>query len=136
MPKKKIALPESPVKLKVHKGDTVEIIGGKDRGKRGAILAAYPKLNQVTVEGLNMITRHRKERPSRKVNDSGQPEMVPGGRIEKEAPLNASKVMLVCPHCGRPTRVGYAYSEGTEKLSRRKYRVCKHADCAKNMDNK
>ena len=57
-----------------------------------------------------------------------------GGRLEKEAPLFAAKVMLVCPSCGRPTRVGYDFKEGTEKLSRRKFRVCKHPDCGKPVD--
>ncbi len=126
--------PDEPVKLKVKKGDTVEVISGKDKGKRGAILAAYPKENKVTVQGANIITRHTKDRPSNQANAAGQNKVQKGGRIEKEAPLFAAKVMVVCPSCQRPTRVGYAYKEGTEKLSRRKYRVCKHPDCAKAID--
>jgi large subunit ribosomal protein L24 len=134
MPRLKRAVPEEPVKLKVKKGDTVEVIAGKDKGKRGEILQAYPKLNKVKVKGANMLTRHRKDRASRGVAAAGANQMIKGGRIEEESPLYVAKVMLVCPNCQRPTRVGYAYKEGTEKLSRRKYRVCKHPDCAKAID--
>src|SRR5690348_9434981 len=117
MPKLKKAIPEEPVKLKVKKGDLVEVIAGKDKGKRGEIIAAFPKLNKVKVRGANMLTRHRKDRPSRAVGAAGANQVIKGGRIEEEAPLFAAKVMLVCPNCQRPTRVGYAFREGSEKLS-------------------
>ncbi|HZP83610.1 MAG TPA: 50S ribosomal protein L24 [Chthonomonadaceae bacterium] len=135
MEKLKRSKPAEPVKLKIKKGDTVEIISGKDKGKRGEILAAYPKENKVKVRGANMIIRHQKDRPSRRPGAAGVNQVQKGGRIEKEAPLFAAKVMLVCPQCGRPTRVGYAFKEGTEKLSRRKFRVCKHPDCGKPIDS-
>jgi large subunit ribosomal protein L24 len=131
---RKPSLPESPVKLKVKRGDTVEVISGKDKSKRGKILSASPRENRVVVEGLNLMIKHQKDRPSSRTTSTGANQVIKGGRIEKEAPLNASKVMLVCPACNRPTRVGYAYKEGTEKLSRRKYRVCKHPDCGKAID--
>ncbi len=131
MPRVKPSKPAEPVKLRVKKGDTVEIISGKDKGKRGQILAAFPKENKVTVQGANIIIRHQKARPSAR---PGANQMQQGGRIENEAPLFASKVMLVCPNCNRPTRVGYAFREGDEKPSRRKYRVCKHPDCGKPIE--
>lgn len=133
MDKLKRAMPESPIKLRIKKGDTVEVISGKDKGKRGQVIRALPKQNQVVVKGANIIVRHRKERVRRSAEPSDPNRMIPGGRIEEEAPLHASKVMLVCPHCNRPTRVGYAYNEGDAKPARRKYRVCKHPDCGKEI---
>lgn len=130
----KPSAPKEPVKLKVKKGDLVEVISGKDKGKRGNVTKAMPKENKVIVEGANMIVRHTKDRPNRQAGANSANNVIKGGRIEKEAPLFAAKVMVVCPKCQRPTRVGYAYHEGEEKLSRRKYRVCKHPDCAKSID--
>ena len=135
MPIPKRSKPEEPVKLKVKKGDTVEVISGKDKGKRGEVLKALPRENKVTVKGVNMIIRHTKDRPNSKPGAMGQQNMIKGGRVEKEAPLFVPKVMVVCPGCQRPTLVGYALKEGTEKLSRRKYRVCKHPDCGKSIDD-
>lgn len=139
MARLKRSKPEEPVKLKIKKGDIVEVISGKDgpasgSPKRGEVLAAYPKENKVLVKGVNIITRHTKDRQSVRPSSQGVNQVIKGGRIEKEAPLFASKVMVVCPACARPTRVGYAYKEGTEKLSRRKYRFCKHPDCGKPID--
>ena len=134
MPRVKPSAPKEPIKLKVKKGDTVEIISGKDKGKRGKVLQAIPKENKVLVEDANKIIRHTKDRASRNPAATAANNTIKGGRIEKEAPLFAAKVMVVCPSCNRPTRVGYLYKEGTEKLARRKYRVCKHPDCAKSID--
>lgn len=139
MHRRKPGIPEEPVKLKIKKGDSVEVIAGKDRGKRGVVQRVLPKLNKVVVVGddnkpINRLIRHRKERPTRKASSGQINEIVPGGQIEEAAPLFAAKVMLVCPQCKRPTRVGYAFREGSEKLSRRKYRVCKHPDCGKAID--
>ena len=125
--------PTEPVKLKVKKGDTVEVISGKSKGHRGEILEAFPKENKIMVKGANIIVRHTKERQSRLQGSDGKPQIIQGGRIEKETPMFVSKVMVVCPACTRPTRVGYAYHDGAEKLSRRKYRVCKHPDCGKEI---
>ncbi len=125
---------EYAVKLRIKKGDTVQIISGRDRGKTGTVLHAYPAKNKVTVEGVNIVVRHQKARQSGRPGRTGVREMQEGGRIQKPAPLFASKVMIVCPQCHRPTRVGYAYAEGDAKLSSRKYRVCKHPDCAKSID--
>ena len=126
--------PEEPVKLKVKKGDLVEVISGKDKGKQGEILQAMPKENKVIVKGANIMIKHAKDRPSRAPGASGPNNMIKGGRIEKEAPLFVSKVMVICPNCKRPTRVGYDYKEGDEKMARRKFRKCKHPDCGKSID--
>ena len=70
---------------------------GKDRGKRGRVLKVLPEKNRVVVEGVNFIKRHTKPNPQRGVK---------GGLVEREAPLHASNVQLVCPDCGRATRIG------------------------------
>jgi large subunit ribosomal protein L24 len=123
-----------PAKLRIKKGDLVMVISGKDRGKTGRILRAIPKKNQVIVEGVNLVTRHQKARQTGRPGRAGVQQIQEGGRIQKPAPLYVPKVMLVCPQCNRPTRVGYAYREGNEKPAARKYRVCKHPDCGKQID--
>ena len=125
---------EYEVKLRIKKGDEVQVISGKDKGKTGRILRAFPKTNKVLVEGVNIMVKHQKARQTGRAGRSGAQQVQEGGRIEKPAPLFAPKVMLVCPQCHRPTRVGYAFREGTERLSARKYRVCKHPDCGKMID--
>ena len=97
-------------KLHVKRDDTVVILSGKDKGKKGKILETSPKEKKVIVEGANMVTKHVKPRRA------GQP----GGIIKAESALYASKVMLVCPSCGKPTRQGHKLLEdGT------KQRTCK-----------
>jgi large subunit ribosomal protein L24 len=88
--------------LKVRKGDTVQIVAGKDRGKQGRVLRVEPKRNRVFVEGLNMVKRH--QRP-RSLKDTQRSSSV-GGVIEKEAAVHVSNVMVVDPKDNRPTRVG------------------------------
>lgn len=95
--------------MKIKKGDQVEIISGKDRGKRGKVLRAFPKIMKITVEKINIAKRH--VRP-KKEGEKGQ-------RVEVPAPLDASNARLVCPKCGKPTRVGYK----TE--NKNKFRICK-----------
>lgn len=90
---------------KIHKGDQVEIIAGKDRGKRGKVLAVFVENDRVVVEGANIVKRHRRK----------QKDGTKGERIESEGTLHASNVMLVCPHTGKPTRVGFRI-EGGEKV--------------------
>ncbi len=82
-------------KMKVKKGDTVIVIAGKDKGKRGEVLRSIPADWRVVVQGVNVVKRHT--RPG-----AGQP----GGIVEKEAPIHASNVMLVDPKTDKPTRVG------------------------------
>jgi len=83
--------------MKIRRGDLVLVLTGKDRGKRGRVKRVLPREERVIVEGINMVKKHRRPR--------GQ--MDQGGIIELEAPLHISNVMLVCPRCKEPTRVGY-----------------------------
>jgi large subunit ribosomal protein L24 len=95
--------------LHVKTGDTVVVLSGKDKGKKGKVLEVSPKEKKVIVEGLSMVTKHVKPR------QMGEP----GGIVKAEAPLYASKVMVVCPKCGKPTRVAHKLDGG------KKVRVCK-----------
>ncbi|WP_077324034.1 50S ribosomal protein L24 [Virgibacillus siamensis] len=88
--------------MHVKKGDKVKVISGKDRGKQGTILEAYPKKDRVLVEGINMVKKHAK--PSQ---DNPQ-----GGILNQEAPIHVSNVMLVDPKSGEPTRIGYQVKDG------------------------
>jgi large subunit ribosomal protein L24 len=96
--------------MKIRKNDTVLVIAGKDRGKKGKVRKALPKNDEVIVEGVNMIKRHSRAK--------GQARQA--GIIELEAPLDISNVMLICNKCNKPTRVGFRFlSDG------RKARVCR-----------
>ena len=104
--------------MHVKSKDTVIVISGKDKGTKGKITAAFPKLNRVTVEGVNMVTKHQKARN----------QMQPGGIIHKEMPIDASNVMLVCPKCGKATRVSHKVervADDNDKMNRKMVRVCK-----------
>jgi len=90
--------------LKIKSGDNVEIIAGKDRGKRGEVIAVNSSQGKVTVEKLNMVTRH--VRPTK----AGQK----GELITVEAQIDISNVALVCPHTDKPTRVGFIVKEGSK----------------------
>lgn len=103
-------------KLNVKKDDTVLVISGKDKGAKGKVLVALPQEERVIVQNVNMVTRHKKPRRQ------GEP----GGRIKQEGTIHVSNVMLICPKCSKPTRVGHAF-EGDKKV-----RVCKK--CGKSMD--
>jgi large subunit ribosomal protein L24 len=97
-------------KVHVKKGDTVVILSGKDKGKKGKILEVSPKEGKVIIEGRNTVTKHIKPRKM------GQQ----GGIVKAEGAMYASKVMLVCSKCGKPTRVGHIVNgDGT------KARVCR-----------
>ena len=82
--------------MKIAKNDIVEVIAGNDKGKRGKVLKVFPGSNRIIVEKVNLIKRHT--RASRNVPQ--------GGIIEKEGPIDASNVLLVCPSSGKPTRIG------------------------------
>jgi large subunit ribosomal protein L24 len=86
---------------KVRRGDTVQVIGGKDSGKQGRVLRVDPKRDRVFVEGLNMVKRHQRPRSLKDTQRGGQV----GGVIEKEGPIHISNVMLVDPRDNKPTRV-------------------------------
>jgi large subunit ribosomal protein L24 len=81
----------------IRKNDNVLVVTGRDRGKRGRVLRVVPARDRVIVEGVNFIKRHTRPNPQRNVK---------GGIVEREAPLSASNVQLVCPECGAQTRVG------------------------------
>ena len=100
-------------KVHVKTGDTVVVINGKDRGARGKVMQVSPSEGKVIVEKVNVVKKHVKPR---KMGEQG-------GIIEAEAALYACKVQLVCPKCGRPTRVGHVVENG------KKMRVCKKSDC-------
>ncbi|TSD01253.1 MAG: large subunit ribosomal protein L24 [Parcubacteria group bacterium Athens0714_25] len=95
--------------MKIKKGDKVQIISGKDKGKKGVVLRAVPSLGKVVVEGLNIVKKH--SRP-KKEGEKGQ-------RVEIPVPIQISNVMLVCPKCGKSTRVEYKLTDDS------KLRICK-----------
>ena len=104
--------------MHVKSNDQVVVISGKDKGKKGKITAAFPKMGRVTVEGVNLVTKHQKARNA----------MQPGGIIKKELPIDASNVMLVCPKCGKATRVAHKVTMvagENGKQNRKMVRVCK-----------
>jgi large subunit ribosomal protein L24 len=118
--------------MRIHKGDVVQVISGKDRGKQGRVVEALPRERRVVVENLNMVKRHMKPRPIKQRSGMGAPGIAPGGVIEKPAPLPISNVMIVCPNCKRATRVGIAERE--VKGETVKVRVCRRADCLQEID--
>ena len=121
------------VAMKIRKGDTVHILAGKDRGKQGRVIDATPRDRKVIVENLNLVKRHTRPRPMKDASRMGGQQVEPGGIVEKAAPLPVSRVMLVCPVCNRPTRVGVETRE-TKGEGKRKVRICKRADCGQDID--
>ncbi len=107
-------------KAKIHKGDQVMVISGKESGKTGKVMRVDPDKGRLAIERLNMMRRHT--RPDPKKNPQG-------GVIEREGPIDVSNVMLVCPACGKGTRVGYRVIDGGGKV-----RVCRRADCNRDID--
>ncbi len=101
--------------MKIRKNDTVVIITGKDKGKKGKVRRVIPENNQLMVEGINMIKRHSRTRGAARQ----------AGIIELEAPVHCSNVMLLCPKCGKPTRIGLGFLEDGRKV--RLCRSCKEA---------
>ena len=93
-------------KMKIHNGDTVQVISGKDKGVQGKVLSVDHKKQMLLVEGVNLVYKHVK--PSQK-----NPQ---GGRLHKESPIRACKVMVVCPKTNKPTRVGYRYLKDGSKV--------------------
>jgi large subunit ribosomal protein L24 len=120
------------VAMKIRRGDTVHILAGKDRGKEGRVIDAMPGRRKVLVENLNLAKRHTKPRPLKDSSRMGGPQMEPGGIVEKAMPIPVGNVMLVCPVCNRPTRVGTIVKD--VKGEKTKVRVCKRADCGQDID--
>jgi large subunit ribosomal protein L24 len=105
----------SRTKMTLRRGDMVLVIAGKDRGKRGKIVAVFPEKNRVEVENVNIVKRHLRR----------QGAALQAGIIEKPAPISRSNVMLLCPACGKPTRVAHeGLPEGTQAHEKH-VRVCK-----------
>ena len=117
---------------KIKKGDLVQMLAGKDRGKQGHVLDARPSEQKVIVENLNVSKRHTKPRPMRDSSRMGGQQVAPGGVIEKPAPINISNVMFVCPVCNRATRIGFKIREA--KGEKVKVRFCRRADCGQEID--
>ena len=104
------------MKVKIRKGDTVEIISGslEDKGKRGEVIRVDPAERRVVVQGVNIRTKHQKQTQTR------QGRNLNPGRIKFEGSIDISNVMLVCPKCSKPARVGVSRDESGA------HRVCKH----------
>ena len=118
--------------MKIKKGDTVQILAGKDRGKQGRVIEALPSEQRVVVENLNVVKRHQRPRPIQNTSRMGGPTIAPGGVIDKPAPVPVGNVMVVCPVCKRPPRIGTTVKE--VKGSTIRIRHCKRADCGQEID--
>ena len=103
----------SRVQTPIRRNDTVMVIAGKDRGKRGRVLRVLPADNRLLVEGVNIIKRHTRPNPQRNIK---------GGIVERESSLHASNVQLICPECGKMTRVGH------DLRGDRKVRICRKCE--------
>lgn len=103
--------------LNVKTGDTVVVIAGKDAGKQGQVLRTYPSKNRIVVSGVNMISRHQKARKAQEKSSI----------VKKEGTIDVSNVMIVCPVCGKATRVKHSVQDG------KNIRVCK---CGSALDKK
>src|SRR3990172_1098621 len=103
--------------MKIRKGDTVLVIAGKDRGKRGKVHRVYQGESKALVEGVNMIKRHMRPRPTVRQT----------GIVEREAPIQVSNLMLVCPKCNQPCRIGHKLLEEGSKV-----RLCRR--CGETID--
>lgn len=97
--------------MKLKKGDKVMVLSGNNKGKTGEILEVMPKIEKVIVKGINMRKKHVKATPNKE-----------GGIIESEFPIHSSVINLVCPKCGKTTKVGYCVEDG------KKYRICKKCE--------
>jgi large subunit ribosomal protein L24 len=113
-------------KLKIRRGDLVEVLTGKDVGRRGKVLEVIPTEGRLIVEKINVVKRHTKPRP---VKGSRGAQMTPGGVIEMEAAMRVDNVALVCPRCNEATRVGYRFADNGDKI-----RHCRRAGCGQDIE--
>lgn len=104
------------MKMNIKKGDTVYVITGKDKGKSGKVSAVYSDKNKVLIENVNIVTKHQKPKS----------QQDKGGIVKKPAPVDASNVMVVCPVCGKATRIAHKEIDG------KKARICKK--CGASLD--
>lgn len=98
--------------MKLKKGDQVIVTTGKDKGKKGKVEKTFPKLSRVMVAGINVFKRHRKKRD----------EQHPAGITDLVKPIDVAKVALICPKCGKQTRVGYQITKGVKE------RICRKCE--------
>ena len=98
----------------IRRNDNVVVTTGKDRGKQGRVVRLVPEKNRLVVEGVNLMKRHTRPNPQKNVK---------GGVVEREAPLHASNVQIVCPECGKPTRIGKKILDDGRKV-----RVCRKCE--------
>jgi large subunit ribosomal protein L24 len=96
--------------MKIRKNDTIVVVAGKEKGKKGKVRKVLPKENKIIVEGVNLIKRHSRTRGAARQ----------AGIIELEAPLHCSNVMLLCDKCGKPARVGFRFLDDGRKV-----RICR-----------
>jgi large subunit ribosomal protein L24 len=118
--------------MRIKKGDLVQVLAGKDRGKQGRVLEARPRDRRVILENLNTAKRHTKPRPIRDSTRMGGANIIPGGIIDKPMPIDVSNVMIVCPVCKQPTRIGVKFKDLKGELVR--VRVCKRDGCGQEID--
>ena len=104
--------------LHVKKDDQVEVLTGKDRGKSGRVLRVFPQRNRAIVENINTIRRHTRQNPQQNIQ---------GGIVEREAPIHLSNLMVICPECNVPARMGFQHLSDGKKI-----RVCK--SCGGTLD--
>jgi large subunit ribosomal protein L24 len=107
--------------LFVKKGDTVQVIAGKDKGLTGKVIQADPETSRILVEGANRIKRHTKVTQSARGSQQG-------GIVTQEAPVHVSNVQVVCPSCGKPSRIGHKRSEPDANGKTHSVRVCKRCN--------
>jgi large subunit ribosomal protein L24 len=107
--------------LFVKKGDTVQVIAGKDKGLTGKVIQADPETSRILVEGANRIKKHTKVTQSARGSQQG-------GIVTQEAPVHVSNVQVVCPSCGKPSRIGHKRSEPDAKGKTHSIRVCKRCN--------
>ena len=103
--------------MKIHRGDTVLVVAGKEKGRRGRVDRVLLSRNRIVVEGLNLVVRHVRPRP----------DMRQAGRIQKESPIHVSNVMLICNKCNEPTRIRASHLEDGKKV-----RIC--LQCQETME--
>ena len=107
--------------LFVKKGDTVQVIAGKDKGLTGKVIVADPESNRVLVEGANRIKKHTKITQSARGSQQG-------GIVTQEAPVHVSNVQVVCPSCGKPSRIGHRRSEPDANGKTHSVRICRRCN--------
>jgi len=103
----------SRLQTPIRRNDTVMVMAGRDSGKRGRVLKVLPATNRLIIEGVNIVKRHTRPNPQRNVK---------GGIVEREGSLHASNVQIVCPECGKATRVGH------DVRGDRKVRICRKCE--------